>query len=99
MAEKELKNLLNPCADGDLAKIVRRARDLGELTGTLARALPEEYAGALVAANIRENGELVVIVASPAWANRLRYEADTLLAAAREAGLAPTSCRVRVTQG
>ena len=57
------------------------------------------YAGAVVAANVRENGELVVIAASPAWANRLRYEEETLLAAAREAGLNPAACRVRVTQG
>jgi hypothetical protein len=99
MAEKELKNLLNPCAGGDLAQVVQRARELGELTAALARALPEEYAGALVAANVRENGELVVIAASPAWANRLRYEEETLLAAARDAGLNPTACRVRVTQG
>ncbi|HSG97623.1 MAG TPA: DciA family protein [Woeseiaceae bacterium] len=99
MAEKELKNLLNPCVGGDLGQIVRRARELGELTGALANSLPEEYAEALVAANVRENGELVVIAASPAWANRLRYEEDTLLAAARAAGLNPTSCRVRVTQG
>ena len=99
MAEKELKNLLNPCADGDLGQIVRRARELGELTGALVNALPAEYAGALVAANVRDNGDLVVIAASPAWASRLRYEEETLLAAARKTGLNPTTCRVRVSQG
>ena len=99
MADKELKNLLNPCADGDLGRIVRRARELGELTDTLAKALPEEYAGALVAANVRENGELVVIAASPAWANRLRYETETLLAAAKEPCHNTTPSRVPETQG
>jgi hypothetical protein len=39
-----------------------------------------------------------VIAASPAWASRLRYETDTLLAAARDAGLEPVACRVRVSQ-
>ncbi len=98
MANNELKNLLNPSNDGDLGQIVRRAREMGELTHVLCKALPDEYAGAIVAANLREDGDLVVIAASSAWASRLRYESDALLAAARDAGLSPTSCRVRVTQ-
>ena len=98
MANNELKNLLNPSNDGDLGQIIRRAREMGELTHVLCKALPDEYAGAIVAANLREDGDLVVIAASSAWASRLRYESDALLAAARDAGLSPTSCRVRVTQ-
>jgi hypothetical protein len=98
MAENTLKDLLSPCSDGDLGDIVRRARKLGELTEALSRALPDDYAGALVAANVRDNGDLVVIAATPAWASRLRYETDTLLDAARAAGLEPTACRVRVSQ-
>ena len=96
MAEKELKNLLNPCFGGDLGEIVRRAQALGELTGVLAGALPGDFAGSIVAANLRGDGELVVIAASSAWANRLRYETDALLAAARDNGLKVTGCRVRV---
>ena len=99
MASEELKNLLNPSSGGDLAEIVRRARALGELTGILCKSLPDEYAGAIVAANMREDGELIVIVASSAWASRLRYETDALLAAARDAGLEPSACRIRVSQG
>jgi hypothetical protein len=98
MAENELKNLLSSCSDGDLASVIRRARELGELTDALSRALPEDCAGAVVAANLREDGNLVVIAASSAWASRLRYEADTLLEAARDAGLNPVACRVRVSQ-
>jgi hypothetical protein len=98
MANNELKNLLNPSNDGDLGQLVRRAREMGELTHVLCKALPDEYAGAIVAANLREDGDLVVIAASSAWASRLRYESDALLAAARDAGLDPTGCRVRVTQ-
>ena len=98
MANNELKNLLNPSNDGDLGQIIRRAREMGELTHVLCQALPDDYACAIVAANLRENGDLVVIAASSAWASRLRYESDALLAAARDAGLSPTSCRIRVTQ-
>lgn len=96
MAEKELRNLLSPCSGGDLGDVVRRAHELGELTGALSRALPEDYSGAIVAANVRENGELVVIAASSAWANRLRYETEALIRAAGAAGFDATACLVRV---
>lgn len=98
MANNDLKKLLNPSTGGDLGDIVRRARKMGELTHVLCKALPDEYAGAIIAANLRDNGDLVVIAASSAWASRLRYETDALLEAARESGLDPSGCRVRVTQ-
>ena len=98
MGTKQLGNLLNPCNDGDLGDIVRRAREMGELTDVLARALPAEQRHGIVAANLRESGELVVIAATPAWASRLRYEADALLDAARESGVKAHTCRVRVSQ-
>ena len=71
---------------------------MGELTHIVSEALPGEYAGAIVAANLREDGDLVIIAASSAWASRLRYETDSMLAAARAVGLSPVACRVRVTQ-
>ena len=98
MATDDLKNLLNSSACSELGDIVRRARDMGELTHIVSAALPDEYAGAIVAANLREDGDLVLIAASSAWASRLRYEADAIMAAARNAGLSPVACRVRVTQ-
>jgi hypothetical protein len=51
-----------------------------------------------VAANVRENGDLVVIAASSAWASRLRYETETLLKAAQTAGIDAATCRVRVSR-
>ncbi len=99
MASEKLKNLLNPSAGGELGAIVRRAKALGEITHGLCAALPDEFAGAILAANLRDNGELVVVAASSAWANRLRYETETLLAAARDAGLTVSCCRVRVGSG
>jgi len=98
MTTKDLGNLLNPCNNGELGDLVRRAREMGELTGALEGALPAECAGAVVAANVREDGELIVIAATPAWASRLRYEADTLLEAARSAGIDAKACRIRVSQ-
>jgi len=97
MAQNDLKKLLNPNNDGELADVIRRAREMGELTHVLCARLPGEYAGAIAAANIRDDGSLVVIATSPAWASRLRYETDTLLAAARDAGRDVSQCRVRVS--
>ena len=98
MASKSLENLLNPSKDGDLASLVRRAREMGELASALARALPPEEAAAIVAANVRDDGELVVLCRSSAWASRLRFAADALLAAARAQGAQATRCSVRVVR-
>lgn len=98
MTAKQLGNLLNSSANGDLGALVRRARDMGELTAILSRALPAELAGSLVAANIREDRELVVICQSSAWASRLRFEEATLLDAARAHGISVDKVSVRVAR-
>ena len=97
MPADKLENLLNRNGIGELSDLIQRARDMGDLTETLSKALPAELAGALIAANVRENGELVVICRSPAWAARLRYETETLLDAARNADEKVSTCRVRVS--
>ena len=98
MAAKSLENLLNPNKDGDLANIVRRAQDMGELASALIRALPPEEGAAILAANMRDDGELVVLCQSPAWASRLRFRADALLAAASAHGTAASRCSVQVAR-
>lgn len=97
MARNDLKKLLNPNNDGELAGVIRRAREMGELTHVLCDSLPGEFAGAIAAANVRDDGSLVVIATSPAWASRLRYESELLLTAARDAGRNVHQCRIRVT--
>jgi hypothetical protein len=99
MPLKSLENLLNPNANPDLGDIVRRARDMDELATALQRSLPQDQAGSIRSANVRDNGELVVLAASPAWAARLRFEADRLMAAARETGAEVNACTVRVERG
>ena len=96
MSAKRLASLINPLNNGELSNIVRRARDMGELAEALAKALPPDEAASLVAANIRDDGELVVICRSPAWAARLRYEANTLLTAARQHGATVQRITIRV---
>ena len=99
MARNDLKKLLNPSNDGELAGVVRRAREMGELTHILCDSLPGEFAGAIAAANVRDDGCLVVIATSSAWASRLRYEAEILLEAARRHGNEVIRCSVRVASG
>ena len=97
MPVKSLENLLNPNDDGQLGDIVRRARSMGELVSQLQAVLPDDMTGSIQAANIRDDGELVILASSSAWAAKLRFEADTLLDAARKTGTSVSSCKVRVS--
>ena len=99
MSIKSLENLLNPNDNGGLGEIVRHARDMGELVSQLQKALPDEIGPQILAANIRGDGELVILTSSPAWAAKLRFEADALLDAARATGAAVETCTVRVSRG
>ena len=99
MSIKRLENLLNPSDDGGLGEIVRHARDMGQLVQALQQSLPDDEASSILAANIRGDGELVVLAASSAWAAKLRFETDTLLEAARASGATVSSCKVRVGRG
>tara|TARA_R110002049_G_scaffold73329_19_gene189651 strand:- start:2464 stop:2769 length:306 start_codon:yes stop_codon:yes gene_type:complete len=98
MATNKLENLLKSNGNGELRALVKRAQSMCALTAALSAALPGEFADSIVAANIRENGELIVIARSSAWAARLRFEADTLNRAARSTGASVTGVSVRVTQ-
>jgi hypothetical protein len=96
MSNKRLRNLLSSDADGNLGKIIGRAQEMGALTLALARVLPPDERSSVIAANIRDDGELIVICRSSAWASRLRFETDTLLAAARAHGAEVEHCTIRV---
>ena len=98
MSVKSLENLLNLNGDGGLGDIIRHARDMGELVSALQSCLPEDEARSVVAANVRGDGELVVLASSPAWAAKLRFEAEALMTAARQTGTEVTSCTVRVSR-
>ena len=77
--------------------MVERAQSMAELAGCLSAALPDELKAGIRAANVRDDGELIVIADSPAWAARLRFEEEKLLAAARDAGEQVETIRVRVS--
>ena len=99
MPAKSLENLLNPNDDGQLGDIVRRAKDMGELVNQLQAVLPDDMKDCVRAANIRDDGELVILASSSAWAAKLRFHADVLLEAVRKTGVDVSSCKVRVSSG
>ena len=94
-----LNNLLKTGSSGNLDKIIQRAQNIQQLTTALRAALPAETGENLLAANLRDDGELVLVCATSAWASRIRFEADSLLGVVREAGLKAHACRVTVAHG
>jgi len=98
MTITRLEDLLKTGAGGTLDEIIQRAQNMDELTTALRAELPVDAGENLLAANLREDGELVLICASSAWASRLRFESDKLMEVARTAGLDVKTCRVAVSQ-
>lgn len=98
MSVKSLEDLLKASVNGGLGDVVRHARDMGNLVQILQESLPAEQRSAISAANIRDDGELVVLASSSAWASRLRYETEILMAAARTTGKEVSKCSVRVSR-
>jgi len=64
MPSNKLENLLNPSKDGDLGSLISRAQQMGKLTNVLCSSLPESDQSAIVAANVREDGELIIMTSS-----------------------------------
>jgi len=92
-----LEKLLKTGSGSALEEIVQRAQDMGDLTGAIRAVLPEEAQSSLLGANLRENGELVLICSSSSWAARLRFESDQLIQAARLTGAEVETCKVKVS--
>ena len=91
-----LEKLLKKSTGGGLDKIVQRAQNMDEIAHKLRSVLAPDLAEQIRAINVRDDGELVIVCATSAWAARLRYDSETLVAAARKLGVDVTRCRVRV---
>ena len=98
MPIKKLETLLKSSENSDLENIIQRAQIMDSLTSGIRSGLAAELAENLVAANVNDQDELVLICSSPAWASRLRFESDKILARAREAGTRATTCVVKVSR-
>lgn len=69
---------------------------MDSLTSALRAALAADLAENLIAANVRDDGSLVLVCSSSAWASRLRFETDNLVRIARKTGADVHGCVVRV---
>ena len=98
MPAKKLENLLKTGSENGLKRLIQTAREMDTLTSAVRASLAPDLAANVVAANARDNGELVIICASSAWASRIRFECDAMLAAANQAGFDASTARVTVTQ-
>lgn len=98
MAAIRLDKLLKSALPGGLQNIVQNAQIMQGLTAALKEALAPEVADELVAASLRDDGELVVIASSSAWAAKLRFEETALLQAARQTGAVANSLKVAVSR-
>ena len=83
---QSLKKLLKKTADPGLEKIIQRAQNMHELTTCVGSVLESDLAAQVVAVNMREDGELVVVCRTSAGASRIRYEEKSILQAVRSAG-------------
>jgi len=92
-----LEKLLKTGSDGALEEIIQRAQNMHDLTGAIRAVLPVDARSSLLGANLRENGELVLICSSSSWAARLRFESDQLIEAARLTGVDVNKCKVKVS--
>jgi hypothetical protein len=93
---KELRRLseLISAAGSPLQALARQAAQRTDLCGHLRGGLTADLADHLVGGNIRPDGVLVVLTDSPAWATRLRFEGERLLARCQE--LYPQAAQVKI---
>jgi hypothetical protein len=96
MAIVKLGQLLKSGSGDRLNKLVEHSQNMGNLAQLLRSSLPDDVAAHLLAANLRDPGELVLICSSSSWAARLRYESEALMKAARKAGIEASRCSIKV---
>ena len=93
-----LDKLLKSAGSAPLDKIVQTAKVMDELTTQLKKELQADLAANLLAASLHENGELVLIVSTSAWASKFRFEAEKLTKIAQQSGAKAATCRVTVSK-
>ena len=93
-----LKKLLKSDSGSALEDMVQTAQYMDELTSMLQQGLETDLAINLLAASLRDNGELVLIASSSAWAAKIRFESEKLMDLVSQSGAKVTTCRVAVSK-
>ena len=94
---KSLSDLVS-APGGAVGRLASAAAGRLALGDHLRSSIDPALAARLIGANLRDDGTLVVLAASPEWAARLRFESSRLLAACREQHPGAARVRVRVSQ-
>ena len=100
MSNKSL-NLLSSliAAEGTpLGDLAREAQTRMSLTDHIRAGLPRDIADQVHGCNLRDDGTLVVIAATPEWGARLRFESMQMLALCRERFPGTTQVKIRVAR-
>jgi hypothetical protein len=82
----------------NLESIIQRAKEMDNLKKMLRNVLNKEAAKHLISANIRRNGELVLLCNSSAWGSKIRFDQEKLLKIAQTKWKFLTSCRVKIIE-
>lgn len=98
MSLKKIDKLLNSKGGNTLEELVQHAQDMNDLALRVRLCVDAAAQDSIAGANIRDDGELVVVCRSSAWAARLRFDAEKLMQAARDGGYVVKRCRVRVVR-
>jgi hypothetical protein len=93
-----LEKLLKSDTGGALGDMVQTAQYMDELTSSLQQGLEADMAVNLLAASLRDNGELVIIASTSAWAAKIRFQAEKMIDLVRASGAEVRSCRVTVSR-
>lgn len=80
---KPLSELISQ-PDSALRRLADEARRRISLGDHMRTGLPEHLSAGVLGCNIRSDGTLVMIVSSPEWAARLRFESERLLRLCRQ---------------
>ncbi|MDA0276520.1 MAG: DciA family protein [Proteobacteria bacterium] len=86
-------------ADAELQPLVEKALEINALSRLCGDFLPPELAQRVRAANLKEDGQLVVLAATPAAAAKLRLLSDSLCQFLSKRGAKVNSVSVRVQPG
>jgi len=78
MVQDRTRPLAELLAGGPLGELARQARSRRALTDRVRAELPAELAAHLVSAATNDAGEIVLSMASAAWAARARYALQVL---------------------
>ena len=92
---KSLADLIGS-ADTGFGQLADAARLRADLSDFLRNSMDPELAGGFVHCNIHDDGSLIVVATSSAWAARLRFSTQQLADLCKERGLEITSVKVRV---